>query len=236
MTWDETLLAIERRLSPADLETFKRRHRNFVDYPMDHTCRAFYDFAAKHALLDLLASYRFERLRRIGSHLSTLALRDRHVLELGAGGGYLAAFLRDECGARVSVMDLSPETVKILSAAGFEILSTSDNLEPKSDRLDFIVCADSLGEINSDEDSWLREPENGGDPDYAMELDQRYGLAAKLAPWKSLLKTEGQVLLFEPIGLESFWVGAAASLQLSGWNSTLLGPEPAWGLALSPNP
>ncbi len=236
MTWDEVLQAIEGRLSATDLETFKRRHRNFVGYPVEQTCRAFYDFAATNSLLNLLASYRFERLCRIAACLSPLPLRNRKVLELGSGGGHLAGFLREELGAEVTVMDWSLQTIHYLKAAGFKTLSSPNDADAREKSFDFIVCADSLGEVNSDEDSWLREPENAVEPTYVDELDQRYGFAAKLAAWKPLLAEGGNVLLFEPIGLPMFWQGAVASLRQSGWKAEILDPEPIWGLVATSEP
>ncbi len=234
MSWNDVLNAIELRLTPSDLETFRRRHGNFVAYPVEHTCRAFYDFAGQHDLLDLLASFRFERLCRIAASLSPLPLRGLPVLELGAGGGHLAGYLREELGADVSVSDWCRENLRALEAEGFEAFADAGDAVSKGKRFDFILCADSLGEVNADEDSWLREPENAAAPDYAEQVEQRYGFAEKLAPWKPLLAPGGSVLLFEPIGLPYFWEGAAGCLRQAAWKAEVLGPDPAWGVVASP--
>jgi len=234
MPWGEVLHAIETRLAPSALETFRRLHRNFIGYPVEHTCRAFYDFAGKHDLLDLLASFRFERLCRIAASLSPLPLRGCSVLELGAGGGHLSGYLREELGADVSVADWCTENLRALETEGFEIFMDAKDAALRRKRLDFILCADSLGEVNADEDSWLREPENAEDPEYADRLEQRYGFVGKLAPWKPLLSRGGSVLLFEPIGLPFFWEGVLASFRESAWKAEILGPDPAWGIVASP--
>ncbi len=232
LNWDEVLKVVESRLASPNLPVFQRLHRSFVGYPVEHTCRAFYDFCVSHGLSDLLASFRFERLCRIGACLSGLVLRERNILDIGAGGGYLAGYLKEELGANVSVADWSAESRKHLQTAGFETFATELDPGLSGKQFDFILAADSLGEVNADEDSWLREPENATDPGYPDELDQRYGFTDKLAAWKSFLRPGGSVLLFEPIGLPMFWQGAALSLRQSGWKADIIGPEPVWGLLL----
>jgi hypothetical protein len=234
LTWEEVLHTVEAKLTPSDLETFRRRHRNFVGYPVEHTCRAFYDFAGKHDLLDLLASFRFERLCRIAACLSPLPLRGCSILELGAGGGHLSGYLREELGADVSVTDWCTENLFALEEEGFETFTGPQDASSRRKRFDFILCADSLGEVNADEDSWLREPENATDPEYAERVEQRYGFVGKLAPWKPRLTPGGSILLFEPIGLPFFWEGVAASFAEFGWKAEILGPDPVWGVVALP--
>jgi len=47
-----------------------------------------------------------------------------------------------------------------------------------------------------------------------------------------LLQEGGEVLVYEPIDLPHFWVGAAQHLQRAGWTAEVLGPAPTWGLRL----
>ena len=234
MSWNEVLRAVEAKLTPADLAIFQRVHRSFTAYPMEHTCRAFYDFAAEKDLLELLACFRYERLQLVGECLSPLPVRGRKVLELGAGGGYLSGYFREELGADVSVADWSVKSLHRLEQTGFRILSNAADAALQKIRFDFILCADCLGEVNADDDGWLNDPENIGDLHYPEEVENRYGFAGKLAPWKPLLRPGGSVLMFEPIDLPAFWNGAAASLRQSGWKAEILGPDPIWGIAATP--
>jgi SAM-dependent methyltransferase len=233
LKWDEVLRAVETRLPPPDRALFLRRHRNFTSYPAEQTCRAFYDFIGARGLTDLLASFRFHRLCRLGDCLSSLSLRGRSVLDLGAGGGYLSGYLREELGADVSLTDWSPESLRRLKEMDFKTFTGPADAELQGKSFDLILCADSLGETNSDEDDWLSDPRNSNDPGYDRELEQRYGFAQKLEPWRPFL-TGGSVLLFEPVQLPLFWEGAAASLRRFRWKAGVLGPDPVWRVAAWP--
>lgn len=227
LTWEDTLARTEARLGAGDAATFARLHRAFVAYPTEHTCRAFYDFAARHDLLTLLASHRYERLlaltRRLDKDLESLA--PGAALDYGAGSGVLAARLRD-AGFAVSALDLSPLTQERLASQGFK--------SPWPDaRFDVILCADSLGEIHADEDDWLTLPENAAHEAFEDELEARYGLSHKLNKLRDLLKEDGTILVYEPVPLEAFWRGAARLLETRGWRAALLGPVPTWGLQLT---
>jgi SAM-dependent methyltransferase len=228
LAWEEILARVEQKLTPTESQTFQRLHRAFAAYPAAHTVRAFYDFAAQRDLLALLAGYRFDRLVDLAGALSLQGLAGKRVLDYGAGGGYLAAWLR-AAGAEVTVADFSPATLRRLEGLGYPALA--DTAATSAARFDRIVCADSLGEVNADEDDWLSAPENLEDPAYPGELDARYGFAEKLAPLKPLLAGDGCVLLFEPVRHPHFWQGAARALEAAGWRAEVLS-APAWGLKL----
>lgn len=227
LAWNDVLRRMEARLG-ADAETFTRLHRAFVAYPTERTCRAFYDFAARHDLLDLLASHRHDRLLALTRRLD-LDIQDRPAgaaLDYGAGSGALAARLRD-AGFSVSALDLSSLTQERLAAQGFA--------RPRDNEIfDLILCADSLGEIHADEDDWLADPANAAHEAFEDELEARYGLSHKLKVLKDLLKPDGTILLYEPVPAEAFWRGAARLLENRNWHARLLGPAPVWGLRLTP--
>jgi SAM-dependent methyltransferase len=226
LAWDEVLRRVES-LGEDVAEDFTRRHSAFVAYPAEHTARAFYDFAARHGLHALLASHRFHRLVAIAESLRSLPLDGAAILDVGAGGGYLANWMR-ESGARVTISDLSPASEEALAARGFPLLRGHPDA-----RFDLILCADSVGEVHADEDEWLADAANADDPDFAGELEARYGLAHKLAALRPRLAAGGRVALFEPAPLPHFWRGAARLLEGEGWRVETLGPEPAWGLVLT---
>jgi SAM-dependent methyltransferase len=232
LEWDEILRRVEAALG-AEAGEFERRHRAFAAYPTEHTARAFYDLVARRGLHPLLASHRFERLAAIAESLRSLPLDGARALDVGAGGGFLAGWLR-EAGARVTVSDLSPLTEEALAAQGFAL---SRNASPDA-RFDLILCADSLGEVNADEDEWLADAANAEDPRFAAELEARYGFAEKLAALRPRLAPHAsgfpsRVMLFEPAPQAHFWRGAARLLEGEGWSAKILGPEPAWGLILT---
>ena len=232
LTWEEVLAIVEQKLTPTETQTFQRLHRAFAAYPVAHTVRGFYDFAAQRDLLPLLAGFRFDRLVNIAGALSTFDFTGKRVLDYGAGGGYLAAYLR-ALGAEVVVDDHSATTLRRLEQYGHKLLGENTNA------FDVILCADSLGEINADEDDWLATPENLDDPDYPRELEARYGFAEKLAGFqdpagRARLAPGGSILIFEPIPLPHFWTGAARALEAAGWSAELLGPHPVMGLKLTP--
>jgi SAM-dependent methyltransferase len=232
LTWDEVLRAVEQKLTPTEAQTFQRLHRAFAAYPTAHTVRSFYDFAAQRDLSALLACYRFDRLVDLAAALATQPLRGARVLDVGAGGGYLTAYLRDALGAEVAVQDASPATLRRLEARGHRVPGEGAG---DGGAFDCIVCADSLGEINADEDDWLATPENLADEAYPRELEARYGFAEKLASLRTRLAPGGSVLLFEPAPQAHFWQGAARALETAGWRAGILGPAPAWGLRLMRN-
>jgi SAM-dependent methyltransferase len=239
LSWEDVLLRIEQKLTTSEAETFKRLHRAFTAYPTPHTARGFYDFSAEHELLPLLAGFRFDRLASLGAALAPsldpvpAGLR---VLDVGAGGGWLAAWLRVVQGARVSCLDLSPASRRALAARGFATFDDANAAAASDERFDLVLCADSLGEIHADEDDWLADPENAESPDYAEELEARYGFAAKLEDLRPLLAPAGEIRLFEPVPLAHFWHGAARALEARGWRAEVNGPSPAWGLRITPSP
>lgn len=232
LVWETVLTRVGERSGPAGEAGFARLHRAFTAYPTEHTCRAFYDLAARYDLHDLLAGYRFDRLRALleavdASCGDRLARGGTRVLDIGAGGGYVAAWLRDVRHAVVSATDLSPLTAARLEASGFPPPAPGETF-------DLVVCADSLGEINADEDDWLSDPAHADHPDYPGELEARYGFASKLAGLTPRLAPGGAVLLFEPVPLEHFWHGAARGLEAAGWRVDRPSPGPAQGLRLVP--
>jgi hypothetical protein len=230
LSWDEVLRRVEARLGGDNADTFARLHRAFTAYPAEHTCRAFYDFAARRDLHGLLACYRFDRLTSVAEALTDLTLRGARVLDWGAGGGFLTGWLRDGRGAEVFAADLSPATVVALAQQDFP--SPRSGQKADDERFDIILCADSLGEIHADEDDWLSDEGHTDDGDYCGEIEARYGFAQKLSALEPLLAPRGAVLLFEPVALEHFWRGAAQLLEANGWRVEARGPAPAWHLRL----
>jgi SAM-dependent methyltransferase len=235
LSWDDALRLAEATLG-AEADTFARKHRAFVAYPTEHTARAFYDLVARHGLHPLLASHRFDRLVAIAEALdasSDASLNGARALDVGAGGGFLAAWLRDARGARVTVSDLSPASEEALAARGFALLRDTTRDASNDARFDLILCADSLGEVHADEDEWLSDAAHAEDPRFAAELEARYGFAEKLSALRPRLAAGGRVALFEPAPQAHFWRGAARLLEGHGWSARILGPEPAWGLILT---
>lgn len=220
LAWEDVLRRVETRLAPADAAAFARAHRAFVAYPAEHTARAFYDLAARHDLLGLLAGARHARLAAIlaavAEDVAAAGTRARaaRALDVGAGGGFAAAWLRDVLGMTVRATDLSPATAARLDGLGF-------GAPDPGETFDLVLCADSLGEVHADEDDWLADPANADDAGYADELEARYGFASKLEPLRARLAPGGVVVLFEPVPQPHFWRGAARALEAAGWAADL---------------
>jgi hypothetical protein len=104
-----------------------------------------------------------------------------------------------------------------LAAEGFTVLPHPAPAEPPGGPFDLILCADSLGEINSDDDGYLRDPANAEHPDFADALEDRYGFVQKLAPWKRYLAPAGKLILWEPFNRAEIWTALSGLLATCGW-------------------
>lgn len=222
-SWSAILLEVEARLGTEKADRFARLHRNFIAYPAESTLKAFYGFAFREGLAPLLNGVRAERLTALFFTVLPFAQAGRLALDLGAGGGFIARLLRRfSPGLSLRVFDLVPEAMEDLAGAGFGLWSAGDP------PVDLIFCLDSLGEVNADQDSALAEalaaeeegprPESGGGAAAAL-LEERYGFAQKLEPWKRALKEGGLLLLVEPVSLPGFWKGLEALLSAAGWRA-----------------
>jgi len=236
MTWDETLAAVQARLSAEDRKHFARLHRNFVAYPTPETSVRFHGFVFAHQLHLEVNGYRFARLATILDRLLARVPAGQRILDVGAGAGLIASVLMKRTGPKAYfAQDPCPEARDHLASMGFTLLPYPlpplPPLPPPPERLpaarfDFVLCIDSLGEIHSDEDGALAEPEGVAPEDRARLIEERYGFAQKLEPWKPCLAEGGRLLLWEPIRHRAIWEGIALLLAGAGWKADLHANSP----------
>lgn len=226
-TWAETLEALMARLAPADRERFTRLHRNFVGYPSPETSGRFHGFVFAQGLHLVVNGYRRDRLEAV---LDTLLVRipaGQRILDVGAGAGLIASVLKQRTGPEtLIVQDPCPEVRDHLASLGFPVWPEPPSKAPASNRFDFILCIDSLGEIHSDEDGALAHPEAILPDERAQLIEERYGFAGKLEPWKPYLAEGGRILFWEPIRHRAIWEGIALLLAGAGWKTALNAASP----------
>lgn len=228
MGWDEVVKAVEGRLSPEDFRTFKRLHGHFTGYLSETTLSRFYGFVFARGLQLEVNGYRFHRLERILAGLAAAGpATGQRVLELGAGAGILAEAAKSLLSPREYVVqDICPGPRDFLASRGHALLPHPAPASPPGGPFDLILAADALGEINSDEDGFLRDPANETHLDFAEALEERYGFAQKLAPWKPYLAAAGKLLLWEPFSRREIWGALAGYLAREGWQASLREPLP----------
>ncbi|GEM_PF-1941014 len=248
-TWPQTLEALKAKLPKPDFETFSRLHKNFTSYRSETTSGRFYGFVFSHGLQMDVNAYRFRRLTSILTDLIPAVARGQSILDIGAGAGLIAAMLKRRCALRAYVaQDSCREVRDELTAQGFTVLphpppfspptappSSSANL-PAVDSVpagaglgggfDLLLCVDSLGEVNADDDGLLAKPDGIDAADLPEMIEQRYGFAQKLDAWKSYLAPGGKVLLWEPFAYPQAWESLAVLLRNEGWEAQLHAPAP----------
>lgn len=236
-SWPKVLESIKATLSPADWERFSRLHRNFTGYRSESTLSRFYAFVFSHGLHKEINGFRFGRLAAILEDLVLELRPGLSILDVGAGAGIVAAAVKKHFAPLAYVVqDPCPEVRDELMAQGFPVLahpspsltgSVSGDPSVPAGGFDLLLCIDSLGEINGDDDGLLAKP-GGVDLSELPELmEQRYGFAEKLAPWKPYLAPEGRILLWEPFSFPQAMEAVGAILRKSGWQARSLSHIPS---------
>lgn len=227
MAWDEVLKAVQEKLGPADRDLFLRHHRNFVGYLSQDTLERFYAFVFSHDLHLEVNGFRFHRIEGILEILLSRIVPGQCILDVGAGAGLIAAILLNRCMPKTYVtQDLCRGARDFLLSMGFAVLPHPAPERPPGGLFDLILCADSLGEINSDDQGALAGPDPAGAGDLSRMIAERYGFAEKLEPWKSYLAEGGKVFLWEPIARRKAWEAIGTDLEKNGWKTRLHGDMP----------
>ncbi|HLP43179.1 MAG TPA: class I SAM-dependent methyltransferase [Fibrobacteria bacterium] len=227
MTWAEVLQEVEDSLDPEGRAAFARLHRNFVGYLSPDTLDRFYGFVFTQGLHLALGGYRFHRLSSVLGRLLTLLPPGLSILDVGAGAGFLARAVARCCSPRALIaQDPCREARAYLASEGLQVLPHPAPAVPPMGPFDRILCVDSLGEVNADDDGLLAHP--GRLPpeerlDLPQRIEERYGFAHKLEAWKPYLAPEGKVLLWEPIADPVAWEAIASGLAAHGWKATVQG-------------
>lgn len=223
-SWPETLEALKAKLPKQDWETFSRLHRNFTGYRSESTLSRFYGFVFSRGLQLDINAYRFGRLKAVLTDLLPELSPGLAILDIGAGSGIIASLIQRRFAPRAYVVqDTCPEVRDELSAQGFTVLPHPAPASQGSAAggFDLLLCVDSLGEVNGDDDGRLAKPDAIDPEELAEMLEQRYGFAQKLEPWKPYLTPGGRVLLWEPIAYQNAMDAVGRSLRNEGWEATL---------------
>jgi hypothetical protein len=219
LAWKDALAAIQARLSPTDMERFSRSHRNFVGYRTDSTLARFYGTVFALGVQHLVNGNRFGRLAGILEDLCAELVPGLAVLDVGAGAGYVgSALFRYRPPKTYMAYDPVPAVRDELIAQGFATLPHPPPPGPEK-AFDVILCVDSLGEVNADDDGTLSRAEGIAPGELPELMEQRYGFAEKLAAWKPFLAIGGRILLWEPFAYPEAFTALAASLQERGWKA-----------------
>ncbi len=214
LTWDEVTQEVRTRLEARTFTDFERLHRSFTAYPTFRTLEKFYGFCYSSKLGDLLVGYRFHRLTRLLFWLHRNMSKGERVLDIGSGTGTVARWLRNhKSPAEIAAVDRVPEAEGLWSQWARPPLP--------DETFSLLLCFDSLGEVNSDDDDALQAHSPSDLPGLFAQIENRYGFTAKLEPWLSRLQPGGCIWLSEPIADEKFWQAMHWGWSQKGWICTL---------------
>jgi hypothetical protein len=220
-TWQDSLAVIKSVLAPKDWEQFNRLHRNFVGYRTEETLKRFYGFVFTHDLHLEINRQRFRRIAGIISVLDQEVQSGLNILDIGAGSGIIAHWLiKHKTPVAYTVQDSSPGVRTFLADQGFSVLADATPENPVAGPFDLLLCIDSLGEVNADEDGMLSETSSLNETDYSLVLEERYGLVMKLKFWKPYLAKKGRLLFWEPFKHARPWKSLNFLVNQDGWKST----------------
>jgi SAM-dependent methyltransferase len=240
-SWPQTLETLKAKLPKQDWETFSRLHRNFTGYRSESTLSRFYGFVFSRGLQWDINAYRFGRLKAVLTDLLPELSPGLAILDIGAGSGIIATLIQRRFAPRAYVaQDPCAEVRDELAAQGFTVLPHPAPALPPAlggaapspadakgaAGFDLLLCVDSLGEVNGDDDGQMTKPDTLDPAELADMLEQRYGFAQKLEPWKPYLAAGGRVLLWEPIPYQNAMEALAQRLRTEGWEAALHAPAP----------
>ncbi len=225
MTWEQVLSETREKLAPSAWREFQKRQDIFVRYGSEENLARYYGFVYKHGLQGLLACYRFHRIRSILCDLAANLKPELRILDVGAGAGYLASIITDRFHPRSYVVqDIVPEIRDYLARKKFAVLPHPPPKNPPG-QFDLILCVDSLGELNSDDNDDLEVALDSQSRRVPELLEDHYGFAHKLETWKAYLAPDGKILIWEPFSRQAVWNALAPLLQTKGWKATPCGSD-----------
>lgn len=225
-TWDEAVAAAKEKLPQADRAAFLKHHRNFVEYVSEDTLNRFYGFVFSRGISLEINGFRFQRLENILNALLSVLPPGLSLLDVGAGAGIPGAVVLKHCHPkRYVAQDPCREARDYLQSMGFAVLPHPAPRIPPGGAFDRILCLDSLGELNSDDQGALTGPDLPLE-DRVRLVEQLYGFGQKLEPWKSYLAGTGKVLMWEPIRHRGAWEAIEAHVRAYGWKTHFHGTAP----------
>lgn len=227
MAWTEVLRAVQERLEPPDRDRFVRLHKNFVGYISQDTLNRFYGFVFSRGLQLEINGFRFNRLESILDVLVPMIKPGLSILDVGAGAGLVATILLKLARPKSYVtQDPCREVRDHLMSMGFAVLPHPAPNPPPNGRFDLILCIDSLGELNADEDGALANPDKVAPEDLPRLIEERYGFAQKLEGWKPYLAAGGKLMIWEPIAHRLAWSAIEKLAEGEGWSTRFWGEAP----------
>lgn len=226
MTWDEAVGAAKEKLPQADRADFLRHHRNFVEYVSEATLNRFYGFVFSRGISSEINGFRFKRLENILTALLPALPPNQTILDIGAGAGIVGAvLLKHGHPKRYVTQDPCREARDHLQSLGFTVLPHPPSATSE-EKFELILCLDSLGELNSDDQGALLE-EGLSLEERIRLVEQLYGFGQKLEPWKPYLADFGKVMIWEPIKHRGVWIAIQEHLRAYGWNPQFQGTSPS---------
>jgi SAM-dependent methyltransferase len=221
-TWKDSLGIIKGALSPVDYDKFSRLHRNFIGYRSPETHARFYGFVFSHDLHLEINRQRFTRLSGILRLLALEIAPGQSILDIGAGTGIVGSLIKRHLNPKEYVVqDPCPEVRSWLENQGFSVLDEVQSKDAGKKTFDLLLCIDSLGEVNADEDSILSETSDISENEFAQLFEQRYGMVQKLSLWKPFIAPAGRILLWEPFKHNRAWEALTKLLPSEGWHPSL---------------
>jgi hypothetical protein len=227
--WTQVLETVKAKLPAADWETFSRLHKNFVGYRSEGTLSRFYGFVFSQNLQMDVNAYRYGRLKSVLTDLIAEIPAGITILDIGAGAGIVSTVVQKSLSPRfLALQDLCREVRDELTAQGFRVLPHPAPARPSEwnaaaaqgaapNGFDLLLCVDSLGEVNADDDGTLAKPDEVPSADLPDMVEERYGFTQKLAPWIPWMAPGGRILLWEPIASTKVFEALAISLRNKGW-------------------
>ncbi len=156
---------------------------------------------------------RRNRLETIAQLLDEYIPPSQSVLDWGAGSGLLSLAIQRKLNPEnYWVWDICPDFQYHLESLGFK-------WDEGGQGLDLVLCLDSLGECNSDEDQSLKNALMEKRPEGGELIESHYGFLEKITPLLERLLPNGQLFLIEPIYMDVFWESLRNFLSIRGLNA-----------------
>jgi SAM-dependent methyltransferase len=209
-TSDHDYFAWQRRqLSSADLSHLNRQ----VELKRSGDCRdeiAFYDLAARPAILPVLHSQRYDYYEAVGLSVASRLAGATRILDFGCGAGILTTFYARRFPDREFIaVDRSPASIATaqqkaneLGLANVRFDCFDVEREPLRGSFDLVVATHALAQAEQDPGipsvSW-RTFERACDAGGQRDFERRTGIGARLDRLSAALNLQGRMVVCEKV-------------------------------------